>query len=194
MKNLILILPIFITTLLHSQSVVKDTVYLQWRETQFFEVSETVLDNGQRQLNERPLGDTLQTLQSYVEFTEKAFTQLSDAAKIMIQKNSLIQNVNKINTILSTSFNTDIITISTNVVKEVLQGDYKFKLPEFNVTDITVTDFTIKYEDKTYKIIPIGTNYIQLIHEDKIYELYKLAEGQYASIDASALLIKQNKQ
>lgn len=194
MKNLILILSIFITNISYSQSVVKDTVYLQWRETQFFEVSETVLDNGQRQLNERPLGDTLQTLQSYVEFTEKAFTQLSDAARVMIQKNSLIQNVNKINTILSSSFNTDIVSISTNVVKDVFQGEFKFKLPDVNVTDITVTDFTIKYDDKTLKIIPIGTNYIQIIDNENIYELYKLSDGQYASIDASTLLIKQNKQ
>lgn len=194
MKNLILILSIFITNMSHSQSVVKDTVYLQWRETQFFEVSETVLDNGQRQLNERPLGDTLQTLQSYVEYTEKVFTQLSDAARVMIQKNSLIQNVNKINTILSSSFNTDIVSISTNVVKDVFQGEFKFKLPDVNVTDITVTDFTIKYDDKTLKIIPIGTNYIQIIDNENIYELYKLSDGQYASIDALTLLIKQNKQ
>jgi hypothetical protein len=123
MKNLILILSIFITNISYSQSVVKDTVYLQWRETQFFEVSETVLDNGQRQLNERPLGDTLQ---SYVEYTEKAFTQLSDAARVMIQKNSLIQNVNKINTILSSSFNTDIVSISTNVVKDVFKENLNY--------------------------------------------------------------------
>lgn len=80
------------------------------------------------------------------------------------------------------------------MVKDVFQGEFKFKLPDVNVTDITVTDFTIKYDDKTLKIIPIGTNYIQIIDNENIYELYKLSDGQYASIDASTLLIKQNKQ
>lgn len=189
MKSLFSVLFVLFTITSYSQSLVKDTVYIEWRVDKFFEVTETVLDNGQRQLNERPLGDTLTTLKSYVDNTEKAFVQLSDAARVMIQKNGLINNVNRINNILSTTFNTDLVQISTNAVKESFTGNFKFKLPNVDVMDITVENMTIQYED--IKIIPIGTNYIQLLHKDNIYELYKLAEGQYASIDASILLIKQ---
>lgn len=191
MKNLLTTLVLFITTLSYAQQLTKDTVYLEWRGDKFFEITESVLDNGQRQLNERPIGDTIQTIQYYVENTENAFNGLAEAARIMIQKNAIIQNVNKVNTILSRSFNTDLMTISSNVVSETFKGDYKFKLPDAELIDAKIDEnLNLVYSDNSVKIIPIGYNYIQLNVGDKVYELYRLGDGQYASIDVQTVLLK----
>lgn len=191
MKNLLTTFVLFITTLSYAQQLTKDTVYLEWRGDKFFEITESVLDNGQRQLNERPIGDTIQTIQYYVENTENAFNGLAEAARIMIQKNAIIQNVNKVNTILSRSFNTDLMTITSNVVSETFKGDYKFKLPDAELIDAKVDEnLNLVYSDNSVKIIPIGYNYIQLNVGDKVYELYRLGDGQYASIDVQTVLLK----
>lgn len=193
MKSLFVFM--FLSINLIGQSVVKDTIYLEWRNNQFFEVTETQLDNGQRQLNERPLGDSLTTIRSYVESTERVFNQLTDAVKIMIQRNAVISNVNKINTLLGTTFNQDLVSISTNIVKDGLQGDYKFKLPDTELIDAKVNEeLVLEFNDKSFKIIPVGTSYIQLTTQDANYELYKIGEGQYASVDATIILFKQQTQ
>ena len=64
MKSLISFL--LLTVSLNAQQLVKDTVYLEWRNGKFFEVTESMLDNGQRQLNEKPIGDSLATIKHYV--------------------------------------------------------------------------------------------------------------------------------
>lgn len=189
----ILMIPaLLITTLSYAQQVSRDTVYLEWRGDKFFEVTETVLDNGQRSVNERPIGDSTQTLQTYLNATEQAFTELAEAAKIMIRKNAIVQSTNKYNTMLFNTFNSDIVTISVNAVKESLVGDFRLKMPERDIAEVSIDDnLQINYDNTTLQIIPVGTNYIQVLADNIIYELYRLDEGQYASIDTQVVLLKQ---
>lgn len=189
----ILMIPaLLITTLSYAQQVSRDTVYLEWRGDKFFEVTETVLDNGQRSVNEKPIGDSTQTLQTYLTATEQAFTELAEAAKIMIRKNAIVQSTNKYNTMLFNTFNSDIVSISVEAVKESLVGDFRLKMPEQDIAEVSIDDnLQINYDNTTLQIIPVGTNYIQVLADNIIYELYKLDEGQYASIDTQVVLLKQ---
>lgn len=195
MKNLVTTILLLCSISLFSQELTKDTIYLEWRNDKFFEVTETLLDNGQRQLNERPLGDTIETLQFYMNATEEAFGKLTEAARVMVQKNAIIQNVNKFNSILSSTLNTDLIVISNNIIGETLQGDYNFKLPNSEITEAKVDEnLTLKFGDNSIRVIPIGSNYIQLMDGQSIYELYRLGDGQYVSLDAQTVLLKTNNK
>lgn len=167
----------------------KDTIYLTWREDKFFEVVETVSQDGRRTLNETPIGDTVQTLQHYVKNTTEVFNKLSEAAGLIIQKNAIIGGVNNVNNMLLDNFNTDIVSISKETVS--LAGNYKLKLPEVEVIDASIDEsLVLTYDDNSVQVIPIGYSYIQLMYDDKIYELYRVGEGQYASLDVQTVLIK----
>jgi len=188
-----LIIAMLITTLSHAQQVTKDTIYLEWRGDKFFEVTETTLDNGQRSLNEKPVGDSLQALELYMTTVDKSFAELSHAARVLISKNAIIQNINRINNMMNNNLNSDIVSLSNAVLKDVIKGDYKIKLPDTELVDVTIENLLLKYEDKEINIMPVGSNFIQFTYEDKVYELYRLGEGQYASIDTSVILIKNDK-
>lgn len=191
MKSLLATLLVVLSITAYSQKLVKDTVYLDWRDGKFFEVTESLLDNGQRQLNEKPIGDSIETVRLYVENTERTFNALAEAAKVVIQKNAIIQNTSKINNMLSNTFNTDLVLISKTGLSQAITGDYKLKMPDVDVVDAKLNeDLVLTYGDNTVQIIPIGSSYIQLVVEDNIYELYRIGEGQYASLDVQTVLIK----
>lgn len=191
MKSLLTGTALLLTTICFSQQLVKDTVYLEWREGKFFEVTESLLDNGQRQLNEKPVGDSIETVRFYVENTERTFNALAEAARIVIQKNVIIQNTSKINSMLSNTFNTDLVLISKTGLSQAITGDYKLKMPDVDVVDAKLDkDLVLTYGDNTVQVIPVGSSYIQLIVEDDVYELYRIGEGQYASLDVQTVLIK----
>ena len=191
MKSLLATLLVVLSITAYSQKLVKDTVYLDWRDGKFFEVTESLLDNGQRQLNEKPIGDSIETVRLYVENTERTFNALAEAARIVIQKNAIIQNTSKINNMLSNTFNTDLVLISKTGLSQAITGDYKLKMPDVDVVDAKLNeDLVLTYGDNTVQIIPIGSSYIQLVVEDDVYELYRIGEGQYASLDVQTVLIK----
>ena len=116
-----LIIAMLITTLSHAQQVTKDTIYLEWRGDKFFEVTETTLDNGQRSLNEKPVGDSLQALELYMTTVDKSFAELSHAARVLISKNAIIQNINRINNMMNNNLNSDIVSLSNAVLKDVIK-------------------------------------------------------------------------
>ena len=93
---------------------------------------------------------------------------------------------------LFNTFNADIVSISVEAVKEALVGDFRLKMPQEDITEVSIDgNLQINYDNTTLQIIPVGTNYIQVLADNIIYELYKLDEGQYASIDTQVVLLKQ---
>ena len=65
-------------------------------------------------------------------------------------------------------------------------------MPEIDVVDAVIDkNLTLTYEDNSMQIIPVTVDYIQIIKNDKVLELYRLGEGQYASLDVQTILIKQ---
>lgn len=184
MKTLLMIL---LTTV--SMYAQKDTIYLTWRGDKFYEVAETIGEDGRRTINETPIGDTLKTVEHYVKNADEVFNKLSEAAGLLIQKNAIINGVNAVNKMLMDNFNTDLVMISKEVVS--LAGNYKLKMPDTEVTDASIDQSLIlKYDDSSIQVIPVGYNYIQLLHNDTVYELYRVGEGQYASLDVQTVLIK----
>ena len=96
MKTLLMIL---LTTV--SMYAQKDTIYLTWRGDKFYEVAETISEDGRRTINETPIGDTLQTVEHYVKNADEVFNKLSEAAGLLIQKNAIINGVNSVNKMLT---------------------------------------------------------------------------------------------
>ena len=199
MKNLLMLL--LLTTTLSAQTVLSDTVYLEKIGNIYYITTTVTYDNLTQTSNKQLLGDSaiaVPALLNYADF------QVNDAAYLvrqLVNTEKTRKRLNYYNNLHQQLTNKPIYVSSAKRDSSQLLGDWVL------VIDGDVTNGEIKLntndrlvfnpnKDKSYIItqnllLATVNNYISFTFNDVKYELYKISDNRYFSVDSSVKLIKK---
>ncbi len=199
MKNLLMLL--LLTTTLSAQTVLSDTVYLEKIGNIYYITTTVTYDNLTQTSNKQLLGDSaiaVPALLNYADF------QVNDAAYLvrqLVNTEKTRKRLNYYNNLHQQLTNKPLYTSSAKRDSSQLLGEWVL------VIDGDATNGEIKMnanerlvfnpsKDKAYIItqnllLATVNNYISFTFNDVKYELYKIADNKYFSVDSSVKLIKK---
>lgn len=199
MKNLLMLL--LLTTTLSAQTVLSDTVYLEKIGNIYYITTTVTYDNLTQTSNKQLLGDSaiaVPALLNYADF------QVNDAAYLvrqLVNTEKTRKRLNYYNNLHQQLTNKPLYTSSAKRDSSQLLGEWVL------VIDGDATNGEIKMnanerlvfnpsKDKSYIItqnllLATVNNYISFTFNDVKYELYKIADNKYFSVDSSVKLIKK---
>lgn len=199
MKNLLMLL--LLTTTLSAQTVLSDTVYLEKIGNIYYITTTVTYDNLTQTSNKQLLGDSaiaVPALLNYADF------QVNDAAYLvrqLVNTEKTRKRLNYYNNLHQQLTNKPLYTSSAKRDSSQLLGEWVLNI------DGDATNGEIKMnanerlvfnpsKDKSYIItqnllLATVNNYISFTFNDVKYELYKIADNRYFSVDSSVKLIKK---
>ena len=199
MKNLLMLL--LLTTTLSAQTILSDTVYLEKIGNIYYITTTVTYDNLTQTSNKQLLGDSaiaVPALLNYADF------QVNDAAYLvrqLVNTEKTRKRLNYYNNLHQQLTNKPLYTSSAKRDSSQLLGEWVL------VIDGDATNGEIKMnanerlvfnpsKDKAYIItqnllLATVNNYISFTFNDVKYELYKIADNKYFSVDSSVKLIKK---
>ena len=199
MKNLLMLL--LLTTTLSAQTVLSDTVYLEKIGNIYYITTTVTYDNLTQTSNKQLLGDSaiaVPALLNYADF------QVNDAAYLvrqLINTEKTRKRLNYYNDLHQQLTNKPIYVSSAKRDSSQLLGEWVLNIDgdatngeiKFNANDRLVFNPS---KDKSYIItqnllLATVNNYISFTFNDVKYELYKIADNRYFSVDSSVKLIKK---
>ena len=199
MKNLLMLL--LLTTTLSAQTVLSDTVYLEKIGNIYYITTTVTYDNLTQTSNKQLLGDSaiaVPALLNYADF------QVNDAAYLvrqLVNTEKTRKRLNYYNNLHQQLTNKPLYTSSAKRDSSQLLGDWVLVIDgdatngeiKLNTNDRLVFNPS---KDKAYIItqnllLATVNNYISFTFNDVKYELYKIADNKYFSVDSSVKLIKK---
>jgi len=199
MKNLLMLL--LLTTTLSAQTVLSDTVYLEKIGNIYYITTTVTYDNLTQTSNKQLLGDSaiaVPTLLNYADF------QVNDATYLvrqLVNTEKTRKRLNYYNNLHQQLTNTSIYTSSAKRDSFQLSGDWVLTINgdatngeiKFNVNERLIFNPS---NNKAYLItqnllLATVNNYISFTFNDVKYELYKIADNKYFSVDSSVKLVKK---
>ncbi len=199
MKNLLMLL--LLTTTLSAQTVLSDTVYLEKIGNIYYITTTVTYDNLTQTSNKQLLGDSaiaVPALLNYADF------QVNDAAYLvrqLVNTEKTRKRLNYYNSLHQQLTNKPLYTSSAKRDLSQLLGNWVLNI------DGDATNGEIKLnanerlvfnpsKDKAYLItqnllLATVNNYISFTFNDVKYELYKIADNKYFSVDSSVKLVKK---
>jgi len=199
MKNLLMLL--LLTTTLSAQTVLSDTVYLEKIGNIYYITTTVTYDNLTQTSNKQLLGDSaiaVPALLNYADF------QVNDAAYLvrqLVNTEKTRKRLNYYNNLHQQLTNTSIYTSSAKRDSFQLSGDWVLTINgdatngeiKFNVNERLIFNPS---NNKAYLItqnllLATVNNYISFTFNDVKYELYKIADNKYFSVDSSVKLVKK---
>ena len=199
MKNLLMLL--LLTTTLSAQTILSDTVYLEKIGNIYYITTTVTYDNLTQTSNKQLLGDSaiaVPALLNYADF------QVNDAAYLvrqLVNTEKTRKRLNYYNNLHQQLTNKSIYTSSAKRDSSQLLGEWVLNI------DGDATNGEIKLnanerlvfnpsKDKAYLItqnllLATVNNYISFTFNNVKYELYKIADNKYFSVDSSVKLIKK---
>jgi hypothetical protein len=192
---------LLLTTTLSAQTVLSDTVYLEKIGNIYYITTTVTYDNLTQTSNKQLLGDSaiaVPALLNYADF------QVNDAAYLvrqLVNTEKTRKRLNYYNNLHQQLTNKPLYTSSAKRDSSQLLGEWVLNI------DGDATNGEIKMnanerlvfnpsKDKSYIItqnllLATVNNYISFTFNDVKYELYKIADNKYFSVDSSVKLIKK---
>jgi len=196
MKYLLFLLPIFS----FAQDVVSDTVYIKKQGNLYYIITQTEYSDSTITGNKELLGDSTQAIKTLLRKAEGQSTTLSLYAKPIITKAKSVQRINYYNDLhIQISGKPVYFTTAQRDTAKFL-GDWRLNFNgeiidgviELNVNNRLIfnPDNGKVYTISTNLLLSTFTNQISFTFNDVKYDLYKYAEGKFATVDGDVRLIK----
>ena len=197
MRYLFLFLPLFS----FAQDVVKDTVYIQKQGNIYYIIQQTTLSDSTVTGSKQILGDSATAIQSLVTDAERQSNTLAIHAKPIITKGKAVQRINYYNDLhVQISGKTVYFTTAQRDTAKFL-GDWKLNFNgeiidgviELNNNKRLIfnPDNGKVYTISTNLLLATFTNQISFTFNSVKYDLYKYADGKFATVEGDVKLIKK---
>jgi hypothetical protein len=192
---------LLLTTTLSAQTVLSDTVYLEKIGNIYYITTTVTYDNLTQTSNKQLLGDSaiaIPALLNYADF------QVNDAAYLvrqLVNTEKTRKRLNYYNNLHQQLTNKPIYVSSAKRDSSQLLGDWVLNIDgdatngeiKFNVNERLIFNPS---NNKAYLVtqnllLATVNNYISFTFNDAKYELYKIADNKYFSVDSSVKLIKK---
>jgi hypothetical protein len=192
---------LLLTTTLSAQTVLSDTVYLEKIGNVYYITTTVTYDNLTQTSNKQLLGDSaiaVPALLNYADF------QVNDAAYLvrqLVNTEKTRKRLNYYNNLHQQLTDKPLYTSSAKRDSSQLLGEWVLNIDgnatngeiKFNANDRLVFNPS---KDKSYIItqnllLATVNNYISFTFNDVKYELYKIADNKYFSVDSSVKLVKK---
>lgn len=196
MKYLLIFLPIFS----FAQDVVSDTVYIKKQGDLYYIITQTEYSDSTITGNKELLGDSLQSINTLIRKAEGQSTTLSLYAKPLILKSKSVKRINYYNNLhqqisgkpvyVSTALRdttTFLGTWNLNFNGEIILGEIQLNN---NNRLIFNPDNGKVYTISSNLLLATFTNQISFTFNSIKYDLYKFADGKFATVDGNVRLIK----
>jgi len=184
-----------------SQDVVNDTVYIQKQGNIYYLVTMTTFSDSTVTGNKQILGDSSIAIQSLVTDAERQSNTLAIHAKPIITKGKAVQRINYYNDLhVQISGKPVYFTTAQRDTAKFL-GDWRLNFNgeiidgviELNVNKRLIfnPDNGKVYTISTNLLLSTFTNQISFTFNSVKYDLYKYADGKFATVDGNVRLIKK---
>lgn len=199
MKNILffLLLPFFAL----SQDVVTDTVYIQKQGAIYYIVTMTTFSDSTVTGNKQILGDSLTAINAFVTDAERQSNTIAIHAKPLILKGKAVKRINYYNNLHVQISGKPVYTSTAlrdttsfvgewnlNFNGEIIPGVVKLNT---NNRLVFNPDKSKVYTISTNLLLSTFTNQITFSFNGVRYDLYKFANGKFATVDNDVRLIKK---
>jgi hypothetical protein len=197
MRYLLFLLPIFS----FAQDVVSDTVYIKKQGDLYYIITQTEYSDSTITGNKELLGDSTEAINILIRKAEGQSTTLSLYAKPLILKGKSVKRINYYNSLhlqisgrpvyTSTALRDSTAFLGTwnlNFDGEIILGEIQLNN---NNRFIFNPDNGKVYSISTNLLLSTFTNQVSFAFNGVRYDLYKFANGKFATVDGEVRLIKK---
>ena len=174
-----------------------DTIYLEWKDDKFYEVSKFVFEDGRRESFEKPIGDTSAVVNYYYGGAASLAKQQAEAMNHLWMKELFGQNVSAANLALMNEFGITIQSISAALNGGKLIGEYVFiEQRERRDASIQATQDGLMASIDTinYPLYLIGEDMFLLSYDNNIVEMYRvIGQDAFMSMDRQLAFIRKEE-
>ena len=192
-----ILLPIFA----FSQDIVFDTVYIQKQGAKYFIITQTNYSDSTITGNKEFIGDSLTALNALVSYAERPSNLLSVSAKALILKSQQVKRINYYNDLHQQISGKPVYFTTAQRDTAKFLGDWKLNwngeiidgVIELNNNKRLIfnPDNGKVYTISTNLLLSTFTNQISFSFNGVKYDLYKYADGKFATVDGDVRLIKK---
>ena len=192
-----ILLPLFA----FSQDVVTDTVYIEKQGNLYYIVSITTFSDSTGNINKQLLGDSLQALQTFVYDAEKQVNAIAIYAAKIITGGKYKKRVQYFSNLHQQVSGKSIYVSTAKRDSFYMVGDWTLNFNGENILgEIQINnanrfifnpDNGKVYSISTNLLLSTFTNQISFSFNDVKYDLYKFANGKFATVEGDVRLIKK---
>jgi hypothetical protein len=199
MKNILFIL--LLPFLALSQDVVTDTVYVEKQGNLYYLVSITTFSDSTGNINKQLLGDSLQALQTFVYDAEKQVNAIAIYAAKIITGGKYKKRVQYFSNLHQQVSGKSIYVSTAKRDSAYMVGDWTLVFEGENILGKIQLNAANRYifNPDNGKVYTISTNLLLSTFRNQVsfafngvrYDLYKFANGRFATVDGDVRLIKK---
>jgi len=197
MRYLFLFLPLFS----FAQDVVLDTVYIKKQGNLYYIITQTEYSDSTITGNKELLGDSLQAIETLLRKAEGQSTTLSLYAKPIILQSKVVKRIKYYNNLHQQISGKPVYFTTAQRDTAKFVGDWKLNFNgeiidgviELNNNKRLIfnPDNGKVYTISTNLLLSTFTNQISFSFNGVKYDLYKYADGKFATVDGDVRLIKK---
>ena len=197
MRYLLFLLPIFS----FGQDVVNDTVYIKKQGDLYYIITQTEYSDSTITGNKELLGDSTQAITTLLRKAEGQSTTLSLYAKPLILKGKAVKRINYYNNLHLQISGKPVYTSTALRDTTAFLGDWTLVFNGENILgEIQINnanrfifnpDNGKVYSISTNLLLSTFTNQVSFAFNGVRYDLYKFANGKFATVDNEVRLIKK---
>jgi len=183
-----------------SQDVVTDTVYIQKQGNIYYIVTMTTFSDSTVTGNKQILGDSLTAINALVTDAERQSNTIAIHAKPLILKGKAVKRINYYNNLHQQISGRPVYTSTALRDTTALAGEWTLVFNGENILGeihlnankrlIFNPDNGKVYTISTNLLLSTFTNQITFSFNGVRYDLYKFADGKFATVDGDVRLIK----
>jgi hypothetical protein len=191
---------LFLPFLSFAQDVVKDTVYIQKQGNIYYIIQQTTLSDSTVTGSKQILGDSATAIQSLVTDAERQSNTIAIHAKPIITKGKAVQRINYYNDLHVQISGKPVYFTTAQRDTAKFVGDWKLNFNgeiidgvielNNNKRFIFNPDNGKVYTISTNLLLSTFTNQISFTFNSVKYDLYKYADGKFATVEEDVRLIK----
>ena len=174
-----------------------DTIYLEWKDDKFYEVSKFVFEDGRKESSEKPIGDTSAVVNYYYGGAASLAKQQAEAMNHLWMKELFGQNVSAANLALMNEFGITVQSISAALNGGKLVGEYVFiEQRERKDASIQATEggLMVSIDTINYPLYLIGEDMFLLSYDNNIVEMYRvIGQDAFMSMDRQLVFIRKEE-
>ena len=199
MKKILFFL--FLPSLVLSQEIVSDTVYIEKNGNNYYIVTETKYDDGNIGFSKIMHGDSATTAMKFLQDSERQSNTLAIHAKPLILKGKAVKRINLYNNLHQQISGRSVYITTALRDSAALAGEWTLVFNGENILGeiqlnankrfIFNPDNGKVYTISTNLLLSTFTNQITFSFNGVRYDLYKFANNKFATIDNDVRLVKK---
>ena len=184
-----------------SQEIVSDTVYIEKNGNNYYIVTETKYDDGNIGFSKIMHGDSATTAMKFLQDAERQSNTIAIHAKPLILKGKAVKRINLYNNLHQQISGRSVYVSTAKRDSAYMVGDWTLNfngekiLGEIQLNNanrfIFNPDNGKVYTISTNLLLSTFTNQITFNFNGVKYDLYKFANGKFATVDNDVRLIKK---